>query len=34
MCQAHKVFRNIIMLPLTFLKPQASSLPIDEVKPL
>ena len=32
MCQAHKVFRNIIMLPLTFLKPQASSLPIDEVK--
>src|SRR3989337_2473360 len=32
MCQVHKVFRNIIMLPLTFLKTQASSLPIDEVK--
>src|SRR3989337_3176234 len=32
MCQVHKVFRNIIMLPLTFLKTQASSLPIDDVK--
>ena len=32
MCQAHKVFRNIITLPLTFLNYKHLRLLIDEVK--